>query len=134
MNLKKNNRVLLAFIGGVLFIAILCVAYQIVFDKNTVQGEFSIEDYKQFIEEFSSDIALGSINSAKEAKRQAATIWSSLYGTSAKYIYQPYVVYFDSSNKIWLVKGSVLFRENGGAPYILFEQETGKVLAVWHEK
>ena len=134
MSLKKNIIILLVFVGSILLISAFYIVCQNIFYKNTIPEEFCIDDYKQFIEEFQSDIVLGSINSAKEAKRQAAIVWSSLYGNSAKYIYQPYVVYFDSSNKIWLVQGSVLFFENGGVPYILFEQETGKVLAVWHEK
>lgn len=72
------------------------------------------------------------IDSTTAAKKQAEKLWVEIYGESVK-DNKPYIVLYDSANKVWLVKGSIPKNTIGGVPNILIQAD-GKVLAVWHDK
>ena len=46
---------------------------------------------------------------------------------------RPFIVSYDETNKIWLIKGSMRELKGGGVPYALITID-GKVLAIWHTR
>lgn len=97
-------------------------------------NEFSLSEYSNYIENFSSDKILGEIDNEKIAKEKAESVWIELYGDQIKREKKPYIVSFDPNNQVWLVTGSLPKNMLGGVPYILIQKPDGKVLAVWHDK
>lgn len=95
---------------------------------------FEVSDYQYYIDNFPSDEILGSVRDAEDAKKKAEELWIELYGRDIKKE-RPYKVYYDAKNEVWMVEGTLPFYYgDGGVAYILMEKETGKVLAVWHDK
>ncbi len=89
---------------------------------------FSLDDFRDEMEFHSSDILLGEVSSAKDAKSMALKVLKDEYGLDI-YLRFPYRVYFDEQSKTWLVRGSFFFEESG--PCIMISQQDGRVLAVW---
>ena len=94
---------------------------------------FVVSDYQYYIESFPSEENLGSISNAKDAAIRAETIWIKTYGKCVKKE-KPYQIFYDAQNEVWLIQGSLRSNMMGGVANILIENDTGKVLAVWHEK
>lgn len=97
-------------------------------------GNFLLDEYQQYMIEFSSDKILGKVPTAKEAQKEAEQIWIEKYGKNIPNAKKPYKVFFDQSNNVWLVTGSLHKNTVGGIPYVLIQKEDGKVLAIWHSK
>ena len=131
--MKKKTSVIICaiilFIGGV--VAIL------LFNQKPKVGQFNFVEYSNYIIDFPSNIVLGPVNNAESAKDKAQSVWLQLYGESIK-DEKPYQVFFDESNEMWLVTGSMpkcLFdTTKGGVANIIIRKSDGKVLAVWHDK
>ena len=131
--MKKKTIVIICaiilFIGGV--VAIL------LFNQKPKVGQFNFDEYSNYIIDFPSNIVLGPVNNAESAKDKAQSVWLQLYGESIK-DEKPYQVFFDESNEMWLVTGSMpkcLFdTTKGGVANIIIRKSDGKVLAVWHDK
>ncbi|MBS5843989.1 MAG: hypothetical protein KIC77_11005 [Clostridiales bacterium] len=131
--MKKKTIVIICaiilFIGGV--VAIL------LFNQKPKVGQFNFVEYSNYIIDFPSNIVLGPVNNAESAKDKAQSVWLQLYGESIK-DEKPYQVFFDESNEMWLVTGSMpkcLFdTTKGGVANIIIRKSDGKVLAVWHDK
>lgn len=85
-------------------------------------------------EEFSSDIYLGEVSNASEAKKYAEEIWISKYGAKVKWKNRPYQIFYDEKNRAWLIHGSFWGNSFGGVPNVIIREFDGKVLAVWHDK
>ena len=100
---------------------------------NETIGTFELADYSYFIDNFSSDQVLGSVESTRLVKENAEVIWIKIYGESIKEN-KPYKVSFDDKNQVWLVQGTLQKNRVCGVPYILIQKKDGKVLAVWHDK
>ena len=101
-------------------------------------GSFDVEEFSEILELFPSDEIYGKIVDSEDAAKKAEDLWEEIYGSKILKN-KPYNVYYDNDNDVWLVEGvvkeSILpIIKNGGAPYVIFEGETGKVLAVWHDK
>lgn len=116
--------ILIILIGGMIMVNIQ--------RKSLNIKKFDISDYQYYIENFSLEENVGSIVDSKDAQQKAEKIWIKLYGESTKKE-KPYQVFYDENSKVWLVHGSIKPTMKGGAAHILIEN-TGKVLAVWHEK
>lgn len=119
--------VLIAFIVGIVIMVIQ--------NKNNSPDvrTFVVSDYQYYIESFPSEENLGSISNAKDAAIKAETIWIKTYGKCVKKE-KPYQIFYDAQNEVWLIQGSLRSNMMGGVANILIENDTGKVLAVWHEK
>ena len=126
---KKNVLLLLLilviFIGGVFMV--------IVQNKPPVVENFKSSDYQYYIDNFSSEENVGSIIDAKDAIKKSEIIWIKLYGENIKKE-KPYKVFYDAKSEIWLVQGTLRSNMMGGVANILIDNDTGKVLAVWHDK
>ena len=126
---KKNVFLLLLilviFIGGVFMV--------IVQNKSPVVENFKSSDYQYYIDNFSSEENVGSIIDAKDAIKKAEIIWIKLYGENIKKE-KPFKVFYDAKSEIWLVQGTLRSNMMGGVANILIDNDTGKVLAVWHDK
>ena len=94
---------------------------------------FTVDEYRRYIEDFSSDENVGPIVDAEDAAQKAEEVWIRIYGEDIK-DERPYIVSYDEENGVWMVKGSLPPFALGGVANILIENDTGKVLAVWHGK
>lgn len=127
-----DKKILLVAIVTILIGEVLLGLFLLNKNSNKDAGEFKLSDYQSFINNFPSEKMVDAIGSAAEAKKQAEKLWVEIYGESVK-DNKPYIVLYDSANKVWLVKGSIPKNTIGGVPNILIQAD-GKVLAVWHDK
>ena len=97
------------------------------------EESFDISEYDDIIARFPSDKILGPVDSQEDAKEQALTVWTEIYGEEVDNE-RPIVVLFDEESETWLVHGTLPKNTIGGVPYILIQKSDGKVLAVWHTK
>ena len=94
---------------------------------------FDVDDYQEFIDTFPSNECLGKISGKTDAIKKAETILIKIYGKQVKKE-RPYHIFYDEEAGVWLVQGSLPSNMKGGVASIIIENDTGKVLAVWHEK
>lgn len=113
---------------------LVIVVFSILLNKNANRpaNEFNILDYQSFINDFPYEKTSNEIKTVEIAKKEAEKIWISVYGEKIK-DNQPYIAYYDSSSKTWLITGSLQKNTTGGIPKIIIQSD-GKVLALWHEK
>ncbi len=117
---------------------ILIITYSVLLNKPEYIQTFNIKTYEQEVEEFSSqkifgyERYMGSIKSSKMAKKYALEIWVEIYGKKV-YKMKPYIVYWDKESRTWLVTGT-LKDSLGGVPYIIFSENKGEIIAVWHTR
>ncbi len=130
------KRIVLWIVAILLFAAIIvkAIVWGIDYAKTMEVGGFKLSDYSFFIEStaFDFDRKLGTIDSAKDARKKAEAVWVELYGEKIK-DRKPYRVFYDEQNQAWLVVGSsnnIL----GGVPYIIIQKMNGKILAVGRDK
>lgn len=115
----------IAFIGGILVVTIK--------NKSPEIKPFEVSEYQYYIDNFSSEDNLGSISDSKDLLKKVEVIWIKQYGERIKN-QKPYQVFYDEANGIWLVHGTLRSNMLGGVANILVDNDTGKVLAVWHDK
>ena len=115
----------IAFIGGVLVV--------IIKNKSPEIKTFEVSEYQYYIDNFLSEDNLGFISDSKELLKKVEVIWIKQYGERIKN-QKPYQVFYDEANGIWLVHGTLRSNMLGGVANILVDNDTGKVLAVWHDK
>ena len=115
----------IAFIGGILVV--------IIKNKSPEIKSFEVSEYQYYIDNFSSEDNLGFISDSKELLKKVEVIWIKQYGERIKN-QKPYQVFYDEANGIWLVHGTLRSNMMGGVANILVDNDTGKVLAVWHDK
>ena len=117
--------IFIAFIGGILVV--------IIKNKSPEIKTFEVSEYQYYIDNFSSEDNLGFISDSKELLKKVEVIWIKQYGERIKN-QKPYQVFYDEANGIWLVHGTLRSNMMGGVANILVDNDTGKVLAVWHDK
>ena len=115
----------MTFIGGILVV--------IIKNKSPEIKTFEVSEYQYYIDNFSSEENVGSIIDAKDAIKKSEIIWIKLYGENIKKE-KPFKVFYDAKSEIWLVQGTLRSNMMGGVANILIDNDTGKVLAVWHDK
>ena len=115
----------MTFIGGILVV--------IIKNKSPEIKSFEVSEYQYYIDNFSSEDNLGFISDSKELLKKVEVIWIKKYGERIKNE-KPYQVFYDEENGIWLVQGTLRSNMMGGVANILVDNDTGKVLAVWHDK
>ena len=115
----------IAFIGGILVV--------IIKNESPEIKTFEVSEYQYYIDNFSSEDNLGFISDSKELLKKVEVIWIKQYGERIKN-QKPYQVFYDEANGIWLVHGTLRSNMLGGVANILVDNDTGKVLAVWHDK
>ncbi len=91
--------------------------------------DFDVATYNSYIKQFPSEEILGPIDDAKNAEEKAETVWLELYGDEVKNK-KPYTIFFDDSNEVWLVEGSLSKNRIGGVPHILIQRSDGKTAIV----
>ena len=115
----------MTFIGGILVV--------IIKNKSPEIKTFEVSEYQYYIDNFSSEANLGFISDSKDLLKKVEVIWIEQYGERIKN-QKPYQVFYDEANGIWLVHGTLRSNMMGGVANILVDNDTGKVLAVWHDK
>ena len=115
----------MAFIGGILVV--------IIKNKSPEIKTFEVSEYQYYIDNFSSEENLDFISDSKDLLKKVEVIWIKQYGERIKN-QKPYQVFYDEVNDVWLVHGTLRSNRMGGVANILVDNDTGKVLAVWHDK
>ena len=105
----------------------------IIQNKTPNVKAFEFNDYQYYIDNFSSEENVGSIIDAKDAIKKSEIIWIKLYGENIKKE-KPFKVFYDAKSEIWLVQGTLRSNMMGGVANILVDNDTGNVLACWHDK
>lgn len=115
----------MALVGGIL----------VTINKNKIPETrvFDVSEYQYYIDDCPSEDDLGPISDSKDLLKKVEAIWIKKYGNRIKK-QKPYQVFYDEANGIWLVQGTLPSYMMGGVANILVENDTGKVLAVWHDK
>ncbi len=127
---KRKRIVLLVLIVAILIGGVCMIIIQ---NKTPNVKGFEFNDYQYYVDSFPSEENVGNIIDAKDAIKKAEKIWIKLYGESIKKE-KPYQVFYDENNGIWLVQGTLRSNMKGGVANILIQNETGKIVAVWHDK
>ena len=127
---KRKRIVLLVLIVAILIGGVCMIIIQ---NKTPNVKGFEFNDYQYYVDSFPSEENVGNIIDAKDAIKKAEKIWIKIYGESIKKE-KPYQVFYDENTGIWLVQGTLRSDMMGGVANILIQNETGKVLAVWHDK
>ena len=127
--MKKQIAILMGMI--VLLAAILIPV--MLFSKDPEIGTFQLDEYQYYIENFPSEETLGGIADARDAMNKAEEVLIKTYGKTVRNE-KPYQLFYDEQNEVWLVTGTLRGNREGGVGNILMENDTGKVLAVWHDK
>ena len=115
----------MALVGGIL----------VTINKNKIPETraFDVSEYQYYIDDCPSEDNLGPISDSKDLLKKVEAIWIKKYGNRIKK-QKPYQVFYDEANGIWLVQGTLPSYMMGGVANILVDNDTGKVLAVWHDK
>ena len=129
--MSKRISIVLLVLIIVIFIGGVCMV--ISQNKTPDVKEFNLNDYQYYIDNFPSEENVGNITDEKDAIKKAEKIWIKLYGESIKKE-KPYQLFYDEKNDVWLVQGTLQSNMKGGVANILIQNETGKVLAVWHDE
>ena len=115
----------MALVGGIL----------VTINKNKIPETrvFDVSEYQYYIDDCPSEDNLGPISDSKDLLKKVEAIWIKKYGNRIKK-QKPYQVFYDEVNDVWLVHGTLRSNRMGGVANILVDNDTGKVLAVWHDK
>lgn len=113
---------------------IICIF--IVRDNSPIKyrylGSFTLSDYSVETNIFKSEFNVDPVINEIEAASAAEIIWGDIYSYDLRRK-KPFDIYRDNESECWLVCGSLPEGVMGGVPYIIIE-DSGKVLAVWHDK
>ena len=96
-------------------------------------GSFDFDDYQDFVAAFPSGEIVENPSNLNKLVADTEKIWVKIYGENIKR-QKPYQVFHDKENGVWLVQGTLQPNTMGGVANILVENDTGKVLAIWHDK
>lgn len=116
---------LAVFFGG--------VAVVLIKNESPDIKPFEVSEYQYYIDNFPSEENLGFISDANDLLKKVEAIWVEKYGERIKNE-KPYQVFFDEKTGTWLVQGTLQSNMMGGVANILVKNDTGSVLAVWHDK
>lgn len=103
--------------------------------KYEIEQDFDISQYNEELYSFQwQGDNITPVNSAQEAAKAAELLWTVVFDYDIE-TRRPFIVSYDETNKIWLVKGSMRSGTltGGGVPYALIAMD-GKVLAIWHTR
>ena len=132
-----TRRIKIIIFAVVLFLCITGVLVVLLQDDPAEIQTFDISEYEYYINTFSSEEYLEPFSDVQGLLTETERIWVNLYGESVKEE-KPYQVHYDKQADVWLVCGTIQTAPwtitTGGVAYILVENNSGKVLAVWHEK
>lgn len=118
---------------GILIVTVLLIGIFLSFrNKEISVAAFSITDYKDIINQFSSNLHTNPVSTPKQAIEAAERIWQTTYGNSVNQN-RPYIVSYDETSCVWLIHGSLPHNSIGGVPYLLIH-EKGQIIAIWHSK
>lgn len=120
----------------VCIILCLVICAFIVRDNTSIEyrylGSFILGDYSIETNIFKSEFSVAPVINEIEAASAAENIWTDIYSYDVRRK-RPLHIYRDNESGCWLVCGSLPEGVMDGAPYAIIK-DSGKVLAVWHDK
>lgn len=129
--MRKEKNVLVVTILIVVVI-VSAIPVFLFFSWQPSIAEFDLEKYRWEIENCSSQTNVGPVDDADTAIDMAKELWVDSFQTES---YNPIngrqiLVFYDSVNMCWLIKGTLPAYKDGAVPNALIQKD-GKVLAVW---
>ena len=126
------------WLGYICLTGLTCVTVITMLTANVSKepdiGNFELTDYQSKLEEFPFEGKISPNSSPNEIVKQAGQIWEELFGKDVRHE-KPYQLFYDANNRVWLVTGTLPFwYDVGGVAHMLIEEDTGEILAIWHEK
>ena len=112
-----------------IFVLICALVFAYLYFKPIEVNAFNLADYNAPISHFPSDEVLGKVTSAKDAVKKAKEMFEKVFYND----YGRCLVFYDSSTQTYLVTGTLPRGVDGGVPYMIIEEKSGKVLAIWHD-
>ena len=92
---------------------------------------FTLTNYKQYIEKFSVDESLGRFFTVRTLYNRSKKIWVKKFGGRFEDNRRNVSMFYDKQEGIWLVSKRIFNGATEEVAHILVEEKTGKVLAVW---
>ena len=126
-----KKKLIVILIAVILVAAAAAVVIALLLNRDPQVGKFDLAEYRTEIEAFPSDEAIGPVKDAKDLLEKAEKVLKKVFGDTVD-DEKPYSVSYDEKNGAWLVSGKPGPGEGGEAHIIV--ENSGKVLAVWHEK
>ncbi len=118
-------------------ISILMLVLSIVYfnlDNSNAIKTFSVDNYKEYIENETNNIFTHEINNQTEAKNIAEDLFVKIYGEDVLKE-KPFNVSYDCKADTWLINGTFHGNKNAvGGVANLIVTSNGEVKAIWHEK
>lgn len=128
----KRRIIVLVIIGVILAVIGGSIIVLPNLKKQPYVDEFNLAKYQWEIENFPSNKNVGIVNNPNTAIEKAKELWIESFSSKS---YNPIngrkiLVFYDSSNECWHIKGTLPSNEDGAVPNVLIQND-GKVLAVW---
>lgn len=133
----KNLLTLLAGVAVIVLVTVLLSQCML-----TRPRAFELEEQQAFLDSYARsnlperfpvlNEPVGTVDSAKQARQIAESLWTALYGEAAAE-QEPYEVYYDADNQVWCVSGTVSYfqeSETDGVLMLILSRETGEILAI----
>lgn len=128
MSKRKYVLLILVFILAIVAVGVVAVIIR----NNSIEVKpFNVDEYQEYIEKYPSDETVGNVDDEKDLVKKAEAILIEKYGNQIKK-QKPYKVFYDETNDVWMVTGTLPSNMKGGVANIIIDNSTGKVLAVWH--
>lgn len=130
MSKRKYVLLILVFILAIVAVGVVAVIIR----NNSIEVKpFNVDEYQEYIEKYPSDETVGNVDDEKDLVKKAEAILIEKYGNQIKK-QKPYKVFYDETNDVWMVTGTLPSNKKGGVANIIIDNSTGKVLAIWHSK
>ena len=98
------------------------------YEKGT---DIHISQYKEELYSFQwQGDSIAPVNSVEEAAKAAGQLWNVVFDYDIE-TKRKFILSYEETNKIWLIKGTMRELRGGGVTYALITI-VGKVLAIWH--
>ena len=94
---------------------------------------FTLTNYKQYIEQFSIERSIGRFISVRTLYNRSKKIWVEKFGGRFEDNRRNVSLFYDKQEGVWLVSKRIFNGATEEVAHILVEEKTGKVLAVWRE-
>ena len=125
--MTKKKKIILSILLAIVLTITGVELYNNHWDRK--YGSFDLDKYSYHYEKpYDSYVYLGEIKTSAEARRKAEKLWKAVYGDWVVFK-KPYHVFFDEENRVWFVTGD--WYGETDCPYLLIQEEDGKVLALW---
>lgn len=127
-----RKTIITAYAISILMLVLSLIYFNL--DNSNAIKTFSVDNYKEYIENETNNIYTHEINNQTEAKNIAEDLFVKIYGEDVLKE-KPFNVSYDRKADTWLITGTFHGNKNAvGGVANLIVTSNGEVKAIWHEK